>query len=364
MSSFLSSPTTVPTTEVKPSTAMGGLGFDWLMVSLSLIFLGGLYLDGWAHNHGRVDQSFFTPWHAFFYGGFALTALVLLGTVVINRLRGHDFYTAIPTGYKSTLTGLMIFAAGGVGDLVWHMLFGIEEDIEALFSPTHLMLGIGLVLVVTGPLRAAWQRPRSAPGWQALGPAVLSLSLLISTLTFFQMFAHPISTIIGGARHYHFFDDVGTMAGILALIVMAALLVGPVLLGIWRWQLPLGSLTLIWGLNTLGMTWLDYEHSYTLWMALAMIGAALLLDLIYWRMHPSGQKPTALRIFAFTAPVLLFGAYYAVLAVTEGIGWSVHLWTGSLFLAGVTTLLLSYLLVPPAIPSGAAQKELRNLREM
>jgi hypothetical protein len=46
--------------------AVGGLAFDWVMMSLSLLFLGGLYLDGWAHNHGRVDDSFFTIWHAFF----------------------------------------------------------------------------------------------------------------------------------------------------------------------------------------------------------------------------------------------------------------------------------------------------------
>ena len=134
--------------------AIGGLTFDWLMVGLSTIFLSGLYLDGWAHNHGKVDQSFFTPWHAFFYAGFALTALVLLATGAVNWRRGYTRRAALPAGYGLALLGSAVFAAGGVGDLIWHTLFGIEEDFEALVSPTHLMLGVGLALIVSAPLRA------------------------------------------------------------------------------------------------------------------------------------------------------------------------------------------------------------------
>ena len=134
--------------------AIGGLAFDWLMAALSTIFLGGLYLDGWAHNHGKVDQSFFTPWHAFFYAGFALTALVLLVSAAVNWRRGYTSRAALPAGYGLALLGTAIFAAAGVGDLIWHTLFGIEEDFEALVSPTHLMLGAGLALMVSAPLRA------------------------------------------------------------------------------------------------------------------------------------------------------------------------------------------------------------------
>jgi hypothetical protein len=39
--------------------------------------------------------------------------------------------------------------------------------------------------------------------------------------------------------------------------------------------------------------------------------------------------------------------YFVVMMLTQGIGWSVHLWTGSIVLAGVTGLLLSYLIIPP-----------------
>jgi len=32
----------------------GGAGLDWAMAVLSTGFVGGLFLDGWAHTHGTV----------------------------------------------------------------------------------------------------------------------------------------------------------------------------------------------------------------------------------------------------------------------------------------------------------------------
>lgn len=331
--------------------AIGGLRFDWTMVILSTIFVGGLYLDGWAHNHGKVDESFFTPWHAVFYGGYLLTATTLIGGIVVNRLRGYPLFASIPDGYKTTLTGVMVFGAGGVGDMAWHAIFGIERGIEAIFSPTHLMLGVGISMIVSGPLRAAWNRRGITVSWRTLGSALLSTSLLMSTLSFFLMFAHPTNTLIGGARHRHFLNDIGVMAGMLALIVMAALMIGPILLILRRWTLPLGALTLIWGLHTVGMAILDYQRLSQFWLALGMFAAVILLDVLSWRYQVALRLPNNLRIFAFAAPFLLFGAYFGVLHLTEGIGWSVHLWTGAVFLTGVTGLLLSYLLMPPTMPT-------------
>ena len=92
-----------------------------------------------------------------FYGGFGLTAIFLLGTAGINRTRGATWRLAIPAGYGLALAGSAILPPAA-GRSVWHTLFGIEEDFEALVSPTHLMLGVGMALVVTGPLRAAWRR--------------------------------------------------------------------------------------------------------------------------------------------------------------------------------------------------------------
>ena len=65
---------------------------------------------------------------------------------------------------------------GAVGDMVWHIVFGFEVSVEALLSPTHLLLALGGTLIVTGPVRAAWQRTRSG-GWSSLLPALIALAL-------------------------------------------------------------------------------------------------------------------------------------------------------------------------------------------
>ncbi len=340
----------VATTREASQSLISGLGFDWLMVFLSTVFVGGLFLDGWAHNHGKVDQSFFTPWHAFFYGGFLLTGAALICVVLLNRSRGYGLAQAIPTGYRTSLAGLFVFAAGGVGDLAWHTAFGIEDGVEALFSPTHLLLGIGISLIVTGPLRAAWNATGRNSNWRTLGPALLSTSLLITTFSFFMMFAHPVTQVISGRFHRYWGDDVGTVAGMLGLIITAGLLMGPVLLLLRRWRLPQGGMTLIWGINTLAMTVLDFEKDVQFWLGAAMLAGAVLCELWLVWLRPSSQRAAQLRLFAFGAPILLFGAYFAGLMATEGTQWSIHLWSGSIVLTGIAGLLLSYLLLPPAIP--------------
>lgn len=330
---------------------LGGLVYDWIMMLLSTLFLGGLYLDGWAHNHGKVDDSFFTIWHAFFYAGFALVALLLVGTLVINRIRGFSWQAALPQGYQLALLGVLIFAAGGVGDLIWHELFGIEEDFEALLSPTHLLLGLGLGLAVTGPLRAAWQRPGRQPSWRQLTPALLSLSALIADLSFFMMFSHPLYSRTGSRFEHNFASEVGQVAGVLGIMLVGALLVGPMLLVLRRWTLPLGSLTLVWGVNIVAITILGYHEATVIAMAAAMLLATAVLDFLLWRISSRLEATTTLRLFAFGAPVLLFSAYYLALMDTEGTRWSVHLVTGSVAMAGVVGWLLSYLVAPPVGPA-------------
>ena len=325
------------------------LPFDWLMVMLSLVFVGGLFLDGWAHNHGKVDQSFFTPWHAFFYGGFFLTAVALVGVVLLNWLRGFSVAAAIPDGYRSSVAGVFVFAAGGVGDLVWHTTFGIEEGIEALFSPTHLLLGIGLVLIVTGPLSAGWMTGGRNGRWRTVAPALLSTGLLTSILTFFMLVSHPVTQMIAGSSQRHFNNDVGVVAGMLGLLVTSGQMIGIVLLLLRRWHLPPGSLTLIWGLNIAAMTIIDYKVPHQLWLGGGMLVGAIFSDLLLFWLHPSVGRPVRLRLFAIAGPMLLIGGFFAAMMLSEGTSWSIHLWSGSIVLAGILGLLLSYLVAPPAL---------------
>ncbi|MDX1995131.1 MAG: hypothetical protein SF029_22305 [bacterium] len=150
-------------------------------------------MDGWAHFHGEVDGSFFTPWHFLFYSAFGFVALFLGYHQMRNVRQGYAFTRALPKGYWLSLVGVVVFGLGGFGDMIWHTLFGIEEGTEALMSPTHIMLATGMALVFSGPLRAAWNRTNSeSKGWRMLGPALVGMTLLVTLLMFFTSYANPI----------------------------------------------------------------------------------------------------------------------------------------------------------------------------
>jgi len=175
----------------QPGYPAGGLRFDWAFIGLSIIFIAGLWVDAWAHFHAQVDASFFTPWHFLFYSAFGMTALFTGVNQWRNLNKGYAFRRALPEGYWLALVGVMIFSVGGVGDMIWHTLFGIETGSEALTSPSHITLAVGMCLVFTGPLRAAWLRG-NVRGWRNLGPAIVSAALLLTMLAFFTSYAHPL----------------------------------------------------------------------------------------------------------------------------------------------------------------------------
>ncbi len=167
--------------------------FDWLMGFLSVLLMGGLLLDGWAHSHGEVDQSFMTPWHALLYGSMGVNGLVLLYAGINGLLKGHRFRDALPVGYWGAAIGVVIFVVGGGFDGWWHTRFGIENGIVLLVSPPHLILALAAALIFSGPLFSiAAQYGREAGGWKRIGPAVLSTWALITLVGFFLAYAQPI----------------------------------------------------------------------------------------------------------------------------------------------------------------------------
>jgi hypothetical protein len=171
-----------PTTQKRLTQyAPSSLRLDGWVAVLSSIFIAGVFLDGWAHNNiAELIDTFFTPYHGALYGGFFLVAGLLTFTLVRNVVQGYTWGYALPQGYQLALTGVLIFLVAGVGDLLWHEIFGFEADVEALLSPTHLLLATGAALFVTAPLRAAWQRPsQGRESWRALWPALVALTILL-----------------------------------------------------------------------------------------------------------------------------------------------------------------------------------------
>lgn len=325
--------------------ALGGVRFDWAAALLGALLVGGAYNDAWAHEHGKVDDSFFTLWHGLLYGAMLLVAIFLAATVLLNRRRGYAWRQALPEGYMLSLVGVGIFALGGLGDMVWHMVFGIEADLDALLSPTHLLLGLGWLLIVGGPWRAAWQRQTSsASHWITWLPTLLAMTSMLSVLTFFTVYVNPFVHVLAATTAGQ--DGAAQGLGVSSFLVQPALLMGVVLLALRRWRLPFGSLALLITLNAALLSIL--HDTYALLPAALLAG--LLGDLLLARAQPAQAHIARVRAFGFALPALLTALYFLTLLLSVGIAWSVHLWVGAVVLAGVVGLLLSYVALPPTVP--------------
>ncbi|MBA2681405.1 MAG: hypothetical protein H0U76_23770 [Ktedonobacteraceae bacterium] len=325
---------------------IGHLGFDRLLSILSCWFLGGLFVDGWAHSHGKVDNTFFTPWHAVLYSGYFSMAAVLIVVVWLNHRHGYSWLRSIPRGYMLSLFGVPLFTVAGAGDLVWHTLFGFEVGIEPLLSPTHLLLAFSAALMITGPVRAVWGRADKNDGWRGLQPAIFSLVAFLALLTFFTSFAHPI---VDASSVTNFISNDLKSRTVAGLLLQTTLLMGVILVAVRRWQLPVGSMTVLIAPNAALMT--VFSDSYLL--IPGALAAGIIADVLLWRLRPSVKRIDALRTFAIAVPIVYYTFYFATLGITYGITWSIHLWMGAIVMSGVVGLLLSYVLVAPQLPVDA-----------
>jgi hypothetical protein len=357
---------TAPATDVVPERSSGvelerssSLGFDWAMALLGGLFVGGLYVDGWAHNHLDPIETFFTPWHALFYGSFLLLAIVF-GAYAVAGLRVRPMgrsnvfdrlSRAIPRGYEWSAVGVALFLLGGVGDMVWHMLFGIEVSTEALLSPTHLALATGMALILLGPFRAAVARAGDAKG-SALWPAVISLTLMYCGLTFMTQFAPAMGQWGVGQHPPRDLTEIRIDRSVTVQLLDAAILSGVVLLALRQWgsRLPFGAITAILVINSLLMETQQGGNEQLLGIVLAGLASDAL---VAW-LQPSATRVTQLRWVAFAVPFLYFAAHYATYwARGYPIYYKVHIWAGLPFIAGLIGLLLSFLAVSaPLTPRG------------
>lgn len=331
------------------------LRYDILIAVLTAWFIGGLFLDGWAHNNGRVDDTFFTPWHLVLYSGYAVVGAALVFTHFRNVMRGYAWTKALPQGYGLALAGVMLFGLGGGFDFWWHSTFGFEANTEALLSPAHLLLASGAFLFITSPLRAAWNRTGSNQGWRQLFPAILSLLYVFSLLTFFTQYSNFASSpafMVGRISGNHFLEDV---FGVWSIVVPTTLFIGTVLFALRRWRLPVGTFTLIFTVNVTIMWLMEWGRTvdFPMLLLLGPIGGIVTDALLFW-LKPSASNAGALRIFAFVVPLILGLVYIVLLNMGNGpLWWPIHMWLGVPFIAGIVGLFLSFLVAPPAIPQDA-----------
>jgi len=318
--------------------------YDWLFVVFASIQVAGAFIDGWAHVHlDSALETFFTPWHAVFYFGlFGVSALVI-GQYLLNLRKGYSWKNALPQEYLVSLLGVGIMLLGGPGDFIWHAIFGIEQGIEALLSPTHLLLAIGGAIMVSGPLHAIWYRPRNIH----TGPTIISFALFMLTINFMLQFVQPfnfpwISPAFQAANPINF--EYGVGLGVAGTIIFTGIFLGMILACLKHWRFPLGSFTFTLTLNALALSFL--EGNYPL-IILGALVSGILIDLLYQSLAGRLNQEKYLRLFGFITPVLIFLPYELVIMSTTGTNWSVHMWAGNILISGIAGLLMTYLIKPP-----------------
>ena len=103
-------------------------------------------------------------------------------------------------------------------------------------------------------------------------------------------------------------------------------------------RLPFGSYAVVVGVPLAMATVLSDE--YRLLPAIGL--AALIAELLVWR-WPAGESRVGDAIVAFLVPAIVFALYFATIGLTDGLGWTVHLWLGAIVTAGIIGLFLDEL---------------------
>ena len=343
---------------------------DLVTALLGAWLIAGLFVDGWAHNTQPGLETFFTPWHALFYSGFAAVAAWMGWSVWRRRPAAGSWRAAVPAGYGLGLAGTAIFLVSGVGDLSWHLAFGIERDIAALLSPTHLGLFLGAFLIVTTPLRSAWADPALGrrAGLGRLLPAVLSVTLAGCLTAFMFQYLHPVDEnviSIGRAQslqqdftvfQFPFVWRLAVQGGITGFVLSTALLFGPLLFLLGRWRPPAGSAAITLGVQCLLMQAVTGFDDAGL-AVLGLAGAGV-VEVLLAVLRPAEPPRRRLRVFCAAAPVGFWGLYMGGIVLGDGgLGWKPELWGGALVWSSLTLLALGMVMFPPPTPVGTAGRQ-------
>jgi hypothetical protein len=331
---------------------VASLRTDVVMTVLSVWFTLGLFLDAYAHANIPDLETFFTPWHAVFYSGFAVTAGWVLWTIWGQVKQGRRGKAAVPVGYGMTAVALPVFAVSGGVDLMWHELIGIETTTNIFFSPSHLGLITSMVVILTSPLRAAWARVGAGerPSLGAVLPAVLTLAFATSLVLLFLTYGNAMTAGAGNVV-----ESLSTKQGpgisrtAASVVITNVVLLAPLLLLARRWQLPRGAATLVFGVSALISTVLSGFRNLDL--CAAVLAAGVLVDVLAAALAPSGSRRTAFWLFGALAGLITWATYVLASAAFVGrLPAVTEFWTGIPLVAGLIGWLLAALMLPNELP--------------
>lgn len=309
------------------------------MAGLWLIL--GLFSDGWAHHNIPELESFFTPWHGVLYSGFVAVALWFAW---LGRKGGLRFFERLPLGYGWGALGIAVFAFGGLADMTWHIIFGVEAGLDALLSPSHLVLLAGGLLILSSAIRSRWGAGDTS-SFVAMSAVALLTALVSFFLLYVNEFAAHAPTVgfekLPESNPHHTEAQLPATAGLGDFLITTAVVILPLLLVWQRGRHPRGQLALLVAvLAWLATAIVDFAPEALAGAAGATAGAIVGEFLIVW-LERSGL-PARLRspILAASAAASIWTGHLAGLAAFNTVAWSVELTSGVVILSALAAVAL------------------------
>jgi hypothetical protein len=311
--------------------------------------IAGLFLDGWAHRNQK-PETFFSPWHGILYSGFTASALWMLYVVRRHQQPGVSWRTTMPVGYGFRAAGVGLFGVGAIADLIWHSVFGIEISIEALLSPSHLLLLSGGLLMAIGPIVSTLARePMQKPTWSSMGPVVGTVAFITSLMQFFIMYLSPFDSWVftKDQDRYAFteggrwFQETVTIRNVGHILVFTVFMVLPTLWLVRNVKLPRGSFLVAWLLPCVLQSLLDSFQSWP--RLLGPLAAAVLAEVLWPKLRArfTGQAQiAALALLLAAMSFITWIGLFLSLRVNNTLAWQAELWFGVPIFAALLSALM------------------------
>jgi|GEM_PF-2282855 hypothetical protein len=357
---------------------------DLITAALTVWPIIAMFFDGRGHNNETGQESFWSLPHLFLYAGMTSVGLWIgllvtkyqLAAGVDPRKTLLPDLKAIPVGYGVAILGLLTLALGGPTDFIWHAAYGFEVGVDAIYSPPHLLLFFGGLLVSSTGIRSMWAKADITPDFRAFLPVLLSATLFIGVSGFITMYLSAFMTNVTPTSDFvadyqaNFKDDFNDQTqslnagltgygddqwpfyyysashGIAAMVITTLILLGPALLLLRRWRVPTGAMTLIFtGYGLLASIMTEYRD----WPLIgSLVLAGLAIDVLQSRSGRERLTLGAIRAVGPIAAAALWLSYYAILALDKGIGWEATMWVGALMVGVMSGFGVAFLIAPPA----------------
>jgi hypothetical protein len=328
--------------------------FDYAVAVCCFWIAAGFFVDAWAHGHVPIE-TFFTPYHATFYSGMAALVAVMATFAVRNHRAGYAWSDSLPRAYRLAAIGIPFFFVAGLGDMIWHLVLGVEEGVDALLSPTHQLIGLSIFFVSSGPIRSVLADRRHARDYARQFPLVIGLATWLVLVHFGTAYAFDPAAgrtnapppIAPFAPTYLTALGIGyykVSVGVLIVIAQSTIMAGFALWLVSRTRTGPGWIAALFVLGNAPAAAAFTNHTWLLaTTVLQSLIAGGLADLAVARWHPRPERPTAFTRFAVLVPAAYIGVYLLTTLATDGVWWDWNVALGAWIWSGVCGYALSLL---------------------